>query len=68
MSSPSEEDVGMARMKKGRVGDRDGVLFTHHIVCEGGLETGLPRISKSKQSEGHRRGTGSLKAREQDKE
>lgn len=68
MSSSSEEDVGMPRMKKGRVGDRDGVLFTHHIVCEGGLETGLPRSSKSEQSEGHRWGTGSLKAREQDKE
>lgn len=68
MSSPSEEDVGMARMKKLRVGDRDGVLFTHHIVCEGGLETGLPRSSKYEQSEGHRWGTGWLKAQEQDKE
>lgn len=68
MSSSSEVDVGMPGMEKGRVGDRDGVLFTHHIVCEEGLETGLPRSSRSEQSEGHRWGTGSLKAREQDKE
>lgn len=59
MSSSSEDDVGMPRMKKVRVRDKDGELFTHHIVCEGGLETGLPRSSKSEQSDTDG-GTGSL--------
>lgn len=61
MSSTLEEDVGIPQMKKVRDRDKDGVLFTHHIVCERGLETDLPRSSKSEQSEGHRWGTRLLK-------